>query len=361
MKKQPRFGWFAVTLILSILWTAYQMAAFEAQFSYSPYAKVICQLLNLPMAGTETSRMCSVLAYLQSLPHILLAYCLLVKWPPKNSAEFSFRAAAVAFVFLVTAIAIPRVGPNLIPSLQGSISRANETYMKILMTCFLSGLAGVVLVFFISCTRESRKSGLSGGIFRYILVVVLAFLMAVLYGFALGVLAHFNHSAANAVVRNFTPDTNLYSGLFTMGVMAPLVEELGYRGLILTKLKKYLPLSAAVLVSSVLFAVWHRNLGQIVATFPMGILFACIYLRTGKLRYSMLLHSLSNTLMTLSMASPGALVPYIEALPRLRRQLLDIPLGYGLLGIVILSAAIALILWKGFGKPANADEYIKKA
>lgn len=348
------------TLLLSILWTAIQMISHQNQSSYSLLAKEFCYFLNLPVAGTESQRMRTVLAYLTSLPHILLAYLLFVKRPAPNKGGFYMRCAAVVLVFAATAVVHPKVGMALFPALRGTFSTASETATLLMNICTLAGLGGAVLYFLFTLLR-SRKAGTGRALRHSGFTLVLAFLMAVLYGTVLGILNHFNPDAVSYVIRAFTPDAYLYSGIFSMAVMAPLVEELGYRGMILTKLKKYMPVWPAVLISSALFAVWHRNPGQIAATFFMGILFAWVYLRTGKLRYAMLLHSASNFLLTMSMATDSSLVPYWKPLVRLRFLLVDIPLGYGILCAALLIAAITLILWKGFASPTAKDEYVKRA
>lgn len=350
----------AFTLLLSILWTAIQMISHQNQSAYNLLAKEFCYSLNLPVAGTEAVRMRSALAYLTSLPHILLAYLLFVKRPALNKAGFFLRCAAVTLVFAASAVVHPKVGTAVFPALRGTFSSASETATLLMNICIIAGLGGTILYFLLSL-RRSRKVSFGCSLRRLGFTLVLAFLMAVLYGTVLGILNHFSPDAVSYVIRTFTPDAYLYSGIFSMAVMAPLVEELGYRGMILTKLKKYMPVWPAVLISSALFAVWHRNPGQIAATFFMGILFAWIYLKTGKLRYSMILHSASNLLLTMSMATESSLVPYWKSLVRLRFLLVDIPLGYGILCAVLLIGAIALILWKGFASPAAKDEYVKRA
>ena len=354
-----RWGLF-FTLLLSILWTAVQMVSFENQSSYILLAKKLCSWLNLPVAGTESQRMRSVLAYLTSLPHILLAYLLFVKRPALNKAAFFLRCTAVFLVFAASAVVHPRIGTALFPALRGTFSDASETATLLMNICAILGLGGTLLYFLFSLLR-GRKTGFGQTLRHLCFTLVLSFLMAVLYGAVLGILNHFNADAVSYVVRAFTPDAYLYSGLFSMIVMAPLVEELGYRGMILTKLNTHLPTWPAVLISSALFAVWHRNPGQIAATFFMGILFAWTYLRTGKLRYAMILHSVSNLLLTMSMASTSSLVPYWKPLVKLRYLLVDIPLGYGILCAAVTSAAISLILWKGFASPGKKDEYVKRA
>lgn len=52
----------------------------------------------------------------------------------------------------------------------------------------------------------------------------------------------------------------------------------------------------AVIVSALLFGLFHANLSQLFYAFLLGLLLGYVYLRTGKLRYSIALHMLFNLL-----------------------------------------------------------------
>lgn len=132
-------------------------------------------------------------------------------------------------------------------------------------------------------------------------------------------------------------------GILTMAVMAPLVDELGYRGRIFRSAKSRIAMPLAFLISSFLFAFWHRNLGQLVATFPMGLLYAAVYHRSGRLHCSIALHSLSNLILALSLASESSILPYIPVLRQMRFFLLDLPLAAAIAGFVLCLGLTLLI------------------
>ena len=51
---------------------------------------------------------------------------------------------------------------------------------------------------------------------------------------------------------------------------------------------------AAILLSGFMFDLFHKNLQQFIYATVIGIIFAYIYIRTGRLRYSIILHMLIN-------------------------------------------------------------------
>ena len=81
-------------------------------------------------------------------------------------------------------------------------------------------------------------------------------------------------------------------------VVAPIFEELIFRKLVLDRIGSFGE-TPAVLCSALIFGLAHQNAGQFFLAFLLGILFARIYLHTGKIVYTMLLHFMINFTATL--------------------------------------------------------------
>ncbi len=79
-----------------------------------------------------------------------------------------------------------------------------------------------------------------------------------------------------------------------LGVMAPLMEEILFRGLVYRRLKSYMPRWAAVLLGAGIFAVYHGNMMQILFAFPMALLIIWSYERWGTLTAPVLFHMAAN-------------------------------------------------------------------
>lgn len=76
-------------------------------------------------------------------------------------------------------------------------------------------------------------------------------------------------------------------------VVAPLVEETVFRGVILGALRRFGD-SFALLISSVLFALIHGNLVQLPNAFLMGLLIGYFVLCTGSLWTGVIIHMVNN-------------------------------------------------------------------
>lgn len=87
-------------------------------------------------------------------------------------------------------------------------------------------------------------------------------------------------------------------------IIAPIIEELVFRGILFFKLKCAMPRVLAVLISAAVFGTAHFNIVQGVYAFLLGIIFAVIFDMTGELWTSILAHMAANTLAFFLPATP---------------------------------------------------------
>ena len=98
--------------------------------------------------------------------------------------------------------------------------------------------------------------------------------------------------------------------VFAMAILPAVVEELLFRGVIFKSLKKYGPL-LAILLSSLLFAMYHLNPMQLVYQFVMGVVFSVVYLKTNNLLYPIILHFVNNfAIVTYTFIAANDHMPY---------------------------------------------------
>lgn len=91
---------------------------------------------------------------------------------------------------------------------------------------------------------------------------------------------------------------NNWIGILALVVFAPIAEELLFRGIILRGfLKNYKP-ATAVIVTAVMFGVFHLNIPQGITATILGMALGFIFLKTGSLWVCMFFHALNNGLST---------------------------------------------------------------
>ncbi len=83
-------------------------------------------------------------------------------------------------------------------------------------------------------------------------------------------------------------------GFIAVAVLAPIIEELIFRGVVLQGfLKKYSPVKAIIL-SAVIFGIAHLNPWQFVAAFIIGTFIGWVYYNTRSIVPCILIHFLNN-------------------------------------------------------------------
>ncbi|MBN3908191.1 MAG: CPBP family intramembrane metalloprotease [Nostoc sp. NMS1] len=93
---------------------------------------------------------------------------------------------------------------------------------------------------------------------------------------------------------------------FTAAIAAPFFEEILFRGFLLPSLTRYLPVWGSILISSLLFAIAHLSLSEILPLTALGIVLGVVYTRSRNLLAPMLLHSLWNSGTLLSLFVLGS-------------------------------------------------------
>jgi membrane protease YdiL (CAAX protease family) len=87
-------------------------------------------------------------------------------------------------------------------------------------------------------------------------------------------------------------------GYISIGIVAPLAEEMVFRGAILRKLLGRFGEKwhwVAILISAVIFGAVHGNIPQFVHAALIGLLLGWMYYRTGSILPGVLLHWVNNT------------------------------------------------------------------
>jgi membrane protease YdiL (CAAX protease family) len=83
--------------------------------------------------------------------------------------------------------------------------------------------------------------------------------------------------------------------ILLMVILAPLVEEWICRKLLIDRIGCYGE-KLSVLMSGLIFGLLHQNLFQFFYAFAVGCLFAYVYVRTGRIWYTVVLHAIVNFL-----------------------------------------------------------------
>lgn len=119
----------------------------------------------------------------------------------------------------------------------------------------------------------------------------------------------------NALLNVITGGSPIWvTAIFTV-LCAPIYEEILFRKLICDKVIKYGE-GCAVALSGLMFGLFHMNFNQFFYAFFLGCFLAFLYVKTGNLKYTILLHMVLNffgsvlggIILTLDQSDPFTLI-----------------------------------------------------
>lgn len=108
-------------------------------------------------------------------------------------------------------------------------------------------------------------------------------------------------------------NNSLYTLLQFMAtvVLAPIVEEFMFRGVLLSRLKRKLPITVAIIISSVFFGVTHLSIATLGATI-FGICMCVLYIKTNNIFVPISMHILHNFILSAVQILPTKSISNIE-------------------------------------------------
>lgn len=100
-------------------------------------------------------------------------------------------------------------------------------------------------------------------------------------------------SAVNNAILDIATSTSLILNFIYMVICAPIMEEYIFRKLIVDRTARF-GQGVAVVISGLMFGLFHGNLNQFAYAFTMGMFLAFLYVKTGKIIYTIGLHMIVN-------------------------------------------------------------------
>ncbi len=139
-------------------------------------------------------------------------------------------------------------------------------------------------------------------------------------------------------VHNLINSTDIWLNLLLISIIAPICEEIIFRKLIIDRTIKY-GANVSIVLSAVIFALFHGNLNQFFYALLIGGFFSYIYIKTGKIVYPIILHIIVNT-----MGSVASLI-FAQAVSNLQTAVNPLELAFILIYIIIVFSSFIIGAW----------------
>ena len=144
-------------------------------------------------------------------------------------------------------------------------------------------------------TREIQKQKF--GFFKFLPYIFMTFGIGIplsCVGSIINTLLTLPFGGSNtSVILELLNSSSLLPRILVVGILAPIFEELIFRKVLIDRLSRYSTF-LAVFVSGLFFGLYHGNFSQFFFATGIGLLFAFLYSKTGKIHLTIILHMIVN-------------------------------------------------------------------
>ncbi|MBR4085353.1 MAG: CPBP family intramembrane metalloprotease [Lachnospiraceae bacterium] len=142
---------------------------------------------------------------------------------------------------------------------------------------------------------EQKKMKISHLITTILISYATTFLLNLLGTLIIGAIGMMMSNEVEHVMMTITGSISPFTNFLIIVICAPIMEELLFRKAIISRVSHYGE-KIAILFSATLFGLFHGNLLQFGYAFVLGLFFGFIFVKTGRLLYTILLHMSVNFL-----------------------------------------------------------------
>ena len=138
---------------------------------------------------------------------------------------------------------------------------------------------------------------------RYLLLLILMMYGITQVGALMGMPIHLILSSVTLARETDLGSSDVMMGSssiilnLTVGILPPVFEELLFRKFLIDRTIRHGEFISCVM-SGIMFGLWHGNFQQFFFAFFVGVLFAFVYIRTGNIIYTMIMHASMNLVTT---------------------------------------------------------------
>lgn len=203
-------------------------------------------------------------------------------------AMFLLGTIVIYIVQMLTGFLVGRLRPEWLQD--GNISLALSV-----VPMYLVGMPALIALVKTIPAETVEKKEMKW--WQFLLAVVMCFGLVYCSNFVgniiTAIIGFFKGSAVQNTIMDIASSISMFFTFFYMVICAPFMEEYVFRKLIVGRTVKY-GQGVAVVVSGLMFGLFHGNLNQFVYAFTLGCFLAFLYVKTGKLKITIAIHMMIN-------------------------------------------------------------------
>ena len=233
----------------------------------------------------------------------------------KQEKQFFSKLGFAFFTGTVLIYAVQWIASFIINTMfSGWNANMNTTLIVSMLPMYLVGLP--LLIFMITRIQavgniEKHTISIGKMILAFFMCYAIVYISNLIGIFFTTVIGAIKGSPVQNVLTDIVMGADSWVLLLFTVICAPIYEEWIFRKLLIDRTIKYGE-GVSVILSGLMFGLLHGNLSQFVYAFSLGIFFAFIYVKTGKVHYSIVLHMAINFMFFLKKMNPDQLLEIME-------------------------------------------------
>ncbi len=132
--------------------------------------------------------------------------------------------------------------------------------------------------------KKNYKDDKLNSIYKFI---ILGFSLSLIYNF-------FGFYLDKLLNTNLYGDFNIIKTIIQTVILGPIIEEYLFRGIIYNGLKKNFNDKKSMIITSIVFAITHTNIIQMIYAFLLNIILVKVYEKYKNINSCIIIHSMSN-------------------------------------------------------------------
>ncbi len=214
----------------------------------------------------------------------------------KSNTKFFSKIGFNYLIYAISSIVITIILANIIATLNPEI--LNDMNISTIITAICNYILPLPILLYLMKKIESRKLEIHKlNVKTFLKFLCIAFTLMWI-GNIIGVIAT---TAISGVIQNditnpiqkLINSTDIWLNLLLISIIGPIFEEFFFRKLIIDRTIKY-GARISIIISAIMFGLFHGNLSQIFYSALLGGFFSYVYIKTGKITYTIILHMIIN-------------------------------------------------------------------
>lgn len=214
-----------------------------------------------------------------------------------KSAKKHFSRLGGMFVLgTIVIYAVQLLASTLVTLLKPEwLYNGNISLMVSILPMYLVGMPVLILLVKTVPAQQVERHPMKAG--HFILAAIMCYAIMYVANFMGIILTAIIGVLKGGIVQNeilnVTESVSLWAIVLYMVLCAPVMEEFIFRKLIVDRTVRY-GQGVAVLLSGLMFGLFHGNLNQFIYAFALGVFLAFLYVKTGNIKITIGLHMLIN-------------------------------------------------------------------